>query len=77
MNDRPGNGHLEDMFEWFEHSCKRDNKALVIAEFFNERFKKHCIEKRGFTEIPNKKNNLIKIYDATALIESTGRKRTA
>jgi len=62
MNESSGNGHLEDVFEWFEHSCKRDKKALMILEFFNDRFKKHCIEKRGFIAIPGR-NDLIKIYD--------------
>lgn len=50
-NDEPGNGHLEDTFEWFENSCRRDGKLLRIMEIFNSRFKKHLMEKRGFTEI--------------------------
>lgn len=29
MNDQPGNGHLTDVFEWFEASAKRDKKAFV------------------------------------------------
>lgn len=53
LNKNPGNGHLDDVFEWFEYSCKRDKKALMIMEFMNDRFKKHCIEKRGFTAIKN------------------------
>lgn len=64
INESPGNGHLEDVFEWFEQSCKRDGKALMILEFFNDRFKKHCIEKRGFTPIPGK-NDAIKIFEPT------------
>lgn len=60
-NSNPGNGHLIDVFEWFESSCKRDKKALMILEFFNDRFKKHCVEKRGFTEIPGT-NDVIKIF---------------
>ena len=62
INDVPGNGHLDDVFEWFEFSCKRDNKALMIMEFMNDRFKKHCIEKRGFTPIPGK-DDVIKIFN--------------
>lgn len=61
LNKSPGNGHLDDVFEWFEHSCKRDGKALMIMAFANDRFKKHCIEKRGFTAIPNT-DDVIKIY---------------
>lgn len=52
INNEPGNGHLNDVFEWFEYACKRDGKALMILEFMNDRFKKHCIEKRNFTPIP-------------------------
>lgn len=61
INDKPGNGHLDDVFQWFENSCRRDNKALMMMEFFNDRFKKHCIEKRGFVEVPGK-NDLIKTF---------------
>ena len=60
INKQPGNGHLDDVFEWFEHSCKRDGKALMVLEFFNDRFKKHCIEKRGFR--PFMENDVIKTF---------------
>jgi len=60
-NDKPGNGHLEDVFEWFESSCKRDGKALMILEFFNPQFKEHCITKRGFVAIKGT-NDVIKIF---------------
>lgn len=53
VNDQPGNGHFEDVLEWFERSCRRDGYSLKIVEFFNDPFKKHLIEKRGFKEIPN------------------------
>lgn len=58
MNEVQGNGHLEDVFQWFEHSCKRDKKALVIREFFNDRFKEHCLKKRGFVKFGD--NDVIK-----------------
>lgn len=61
MNEQPGNGHLEDVFEWFENSCKRDKKALMILEFFNDKFKDHCINKREFIQVPGR-NDLIKIF---------------
>ena len=57
-NDERGNGHLQDVFDWFENSCKRDKKDLMVAELMNERFKKHLIEKRGFVAIEG--NNVIK-----------------
>lgn len=59
LNDQPGNGHLQDVFDWFENSCKRDNRDLRILEVGNEPFKKHLIEKRGFEAIPGT-NHLIK-----------------
>lgn len=62
LNSNKGNGHLDDVFEWFEHSSRRDKKALMILEFMNDRFKRHCIEKRGFTEIPGR-DDVIKIFD--------------
>lgn len=48
VNDAPGNGHLDDVFEWFENSCKRDSKALRVREVWNGYFLKHLIQKRGF-----------------------------
>lgn len=50
LNYQPGNGHLTDVFEWFEHSARRDKRDLIIEEFFNDGFKLHCIEKHGFVE---------------------------
>lgn len=50
-NSELHNGHLEDVFEWFEYACRTQKLKLVIQEFFNKRFKKYCIEKRGFVEI--------------------------
>lgn len=47
-NSQPGNGHLQDVFEWFEASCKRDNKKLRILEVWNKNFFFHLIAKRGF-----------------------------
>jgi hypothetical protein len=47
-NSNPGNGHFNDVLQWFENSCKRDKKALRIMEVMNESFLKHLVEKRGF-----------------------------
>src|SRR5687768_2146489 len=55
-NDHPGNGHLDDFFQWFEYACKRDDRIFVIEEFLNERFRQHCIDKRGFIAIPGTNN---------------------
>ncbi len=52
-NSEKGNGHLEDVFQWFESSCKRDKKNFRILEVWNDDFKRHLIEKRGFTPEPD------------------------
>ncbi|MFK5981431.1 MAG: hypothetical protein QM499_00840 [Flavobacteriaceae bacterium] len=48
-NLEQGNGHFEDVLEWFEYSAKRDSCKLVFTDV-NDRFKKHLIEKRGYIE---------------------------
>lgn len=61
LNDVPGNGHLQDLLEWFEHHCRRDKKALRIKEFFlNPGFKQHLINKRGF--VADGKDDVIKKF---------------
>lgn len=50
-NSESGNGHIQDVFDWFENSCKRDKKNLMIIEIMNPRFMKHLIEKRNFIEV--------------------------
>lgn len=61
VNEHPGNGHLTDVFEWFEHKARYEEKALVIKEFFmNPGFKKHLIKKRGFK--PEGKDDVIKHF---------------
>lgn len=57
-NSCPGNGHLDDVFEWFEASCFRDKKALIVLELMNEQFKAHLLKKRGFKVMG--KNDVIK-----------------
>lgn len=57
-NESPGNGHLNDVFEWFENSCKRDRKKLRVLEVWNENFKTHLLTKRGFKL--ESKDNLVK-----------------
>lgn len=60
-NNEPGNGHLEDVFQWFEGTVKKHgNGVLIIAEFMNDKFKKHCIEKRGYKPVEGT-NNVIKV----------------
>lgn len=59
-NEAPGNGHFEDVLEWFEQSCRRDKKSLRFLELWNEGLKKNLIEKRGFKDIGN--DNVEKIF---------------
>jgi hypothetical protein len=60
QNENQGNGHLNDVFEWFENSCKRDKKNLMVLELWNDDFKKHLINKRGFVVYPDNNEHLIK-----------------
>ena len=48
LNKDPGNGHLNDLFEWFEQSCKRDKKYLRVLEIMSDEFFIHLTTKRGF-----------------------------
>ena len=52
INDSPHNGHLNDVFEWFEYAAKTQNLNLYIRGFLNNRFRNHCITKRGFSKLP-------------------------
>lgn len=48
INDYPGNGHFQDVLDWFENSCKRDNRSLRFLEILNKQFADHLVSKRGF-----------------------------
>lgn len=61
-NTHSGNGHLNDVFEWFEFSCIQNKIPLMVLEIMNERFGKHLIEKRGFTPIEGT-SDLIKTFE--------------
>lgn len=63
INDKPGNGHLDDVFEWFEFSCKRDNKNFLVLECMNEKFYQHLLSKRGFIPLDDKGSNVIKVFN--------------
>ncbi|MDR2652820.1 MAG: hypothetical protein LBC68_11010 [Prevotellaceae bacterium] len=59
-NYAPHNGHLDDVFEWFENSCRRYRMNLKVIEITNEAFYLHLINKRGFE--PINKENVIKKF---------------
>ena len=64
LNSSPGNGHFEDVLEWFENSCRRDNYNLLFLEVWNKRFLKHLIEKRGFKKVIREDQiNALKVFD--------------
>lgn len=57
-NDNPGNGHFDDVLQWFEFAAKRDGKALRVMEVWNKKLKQHLIKKRGFS--PYQHDHVIK-----------------
>ena len=61
INNKKGNGHFEDVLQWFEHSCRRDKRNLKISEVWNSEFKYHLLKKRGFKK--NGSDDVIKIYN--------------
>ena len=63
VNTEQGNGHLDDVFEWFEYSAKRDAKNLLVLECMNGRFYRHLIEKRGFVPLDKMGENCIKVFN--------------
>lgn len=63
INNQKGNGHLQDVFEWFEHSCKRESMNLLVLCCFNKNFYQHLIDKRGFTKLDDNREHAIKIFD--------------
>lgn len=66
INKTPGNGHFDDVLEWFEFSCKRDNKNLLIVECMNGNFYLHLLSKRGFIPLDAKGENAIKVFNKKA-----------
>lgn len=60
INEKPGNGHFEDVLEWFENSCKRDKRDFRILEVWNTSLAAHLVIKRGF--ILQGKDNYIKRF---------------
>jgi len=48
QNRDQGNGHFEDVLEWFEFAAKRDGVPLRFVEIMNERLFMHLCNKRGF-----------------------------
>ena len=51
INDTRGNGHFDDVLEWFDFSAKRQKLHFDVVEVWNERLKSHLLGKRGFVAI--------------------------
>lgn len=67
INTEPGNGHLDDFFEWFEYVCNRKGKNLLFIEcVFNPRFYSYLINKREFSPMDSEASNCIKIFNKRA-----------
>lgn len=62
-NNTPHNGHLDDVFEWFENSCKRDGRNLLVLECMNPKFYLHLISKRDFIPLDADGTNCIKVFN--------------
>jgi hypothetical protein len=52
-NENPGNGHVDDVFEWFEYAAAGADTRLWVREIYNQRFKQRCLTKRGFIQSSN------------------------
>jgi len=61
INEKPGNGHLEDVFEWFYNSCNREGVNLVMLECHNQDFYKYLIDKKEFKALDD--SNVIKVFN--------------
>jgi len=59
-NSDPGNGHIEDFYEWFEYSAVLNGCDLIIAAVLNKRFLGHLLRKRGFTLLQGPGNTVVK-----------------
>lgn len=63
FNKEQGNGHLDDVFQWFEYSAKRQGMNLMVLECMNNNFYDHLIKKRGFQPLDTKRTNCIKVFN--------------
>jgi len=47
-NDQKGNGHFAKAMWWFEQSCRRDKKKLMLREVWNPWLYYQSIKKFGY-----------------------------
>lgn len=51
VNHQKGNGHFKKAMWWFEQSCRRDGKKLMLREIWNIQLLLKC-RKMGYTLVP-------------------------
>jgi len=51
VNEEIGNGHFTDVLEWFEFSARIQGLYFDVIHVWNQRLRKHLIEKKGFVAI--------------------------
>ena len=51
-NEDKGNGHLQDVFDWFKMKCIRDKRDLRFHELLNIRFENYLL-RNGFEKGDN------------------------
>ncbi len=63
INSQEGNGHFQDVLEWFEYSCKNYGKNLLVIECMNEKLYERLIKNNGFKPLDKNKENVIKVFN--------------
>lgn len=58
-NDKPGSGHMDDVFDWIQHSAQKENYNVRFVGVKLPAFRKHLIDDRGFMKKGN--GELLKI----------------
>ena len=49
INDKPGNGHMDDAIEWFVEIARLSGVILRVVEISSVTFRNQLIDKWGFT----------------------------
>ena len=55
-NSSPGNGHFNDVFDWFFNSCITHGRGLMFVAVVNERLGDHLCNQRGFEKLSDSLN---------------------
>ena len=63
INHKRGNGHFEKTMWWFEQSCKRDGKSLLLREVWNPFLYYKSIKHYGYKRYKKKWFTLEKTFN--------------